>query len=254
MKLIRGVIYHDEMNIYADCNTTFKLKNNTIMSTGTDILNLAAQHIGERYILGAIAPKNNANYKGPWDCAEFVSWCVFQRTGLSVGMRNNDAYTGYWKDDIALKCTVISLDSAKNTAGAILLRYPNRATGHIVFSDGNGKTIEAMDKNNGVKRGKIDGRHWDVALLLNGVQYDEVENMDSYVPPLINFRFKNPIMRNPIILVAKQTLRNLGIDPGSLNNEYDQNMEIAVYNFQLTRGLVTDGIMGKKTLKSLKLT
>ncbi len=223
------------------------------MQTGFDILTLAARHIGEKYILGAVAPKNNPNYKGPWDCAEFISWCVFQRTGLSVGMRNNDAYTGYWKQDIATKCSVISIDAAKNIAGAILLRYPNSAIGHIVFSDGDGRTIEAMDKNNGVKRGKIDGRPWDVALLLNGVQYDQSAGVGLYVPPTINFMFKNPIMRDPIVLAAKHVLNSLGIDPGTINDEYDQNMEIAIYNFQLTKGLVTDGIMGKKTLKSLKL-
>ena len=223
------------------------------MPTGFNILSLAAQHIGEKYILGALAPINNPNYKGPWDCAEFVSWCVFQEAGINVGMRNNDAYTGYWKQDIATKCSIISIDEAKNIAGAVLLRYPNAAMGHIVFSDGDGKTIEAMDKNNGVRRGKIDGRYWDVALLVNGVDYVRNANTGNYVPPTINFRFKNPVMRDPIILAAKRKLLELGIDPGTINDEYDLNMEIAVYNFQLTKGLVPDGIMGKQTLKSLRL-
>lgn len=223
------------------------------MPTGFDCLTLAAQHIGEKFVLGTIAPKTNPNYKGPWDCAEFVSWCILQATGISVGIRNGDAYTGYWKDDITTKCRAISMNDAKNTAGAVLLRYPNSAIGHIVFSDGEGKTIEAMNKNNGVKRGKIDGRPWDVALLVNGIDYTLNAGVAMYQPPSVNFRFKTPVMTDPIILAAKQLLLKLGIDPGTINNEYDLNMEIAIYNYQITKGLVPDGIMGKQTLKSLRL-
>jgi N-acetylmuramoyl-L-alanine amidase len=79
------------------------------MATGEEIIELAANHIGEKYILGAFAPKNNANYKGPWDCAEFVSWCIFQVSGLKVGMRNDDAYTGYWQEDMVTKYSVLKV-------------------------------------------------------------------------------------------------------------------------------------------------
>src|SRR5438874_10761443 len=39
---------------------------------------LFRSHIGEPYVLGSLAPKNNPTWKGPWDCAEFASWLVFQ--------------------------------------------------------------------------------------------------------------------------------------------------------------------------------
>jgi hypothetical protein len=39
----------------------------------------------ERYVLGAFAPKDNANWTGPWDCAEFASWVTFQASGLLLG-------------------------------------------------------------------------------------------------------------------------------------------------------------------------
>ncbi|RDB03671.1 peptidoglycan-binding domain-containing protein [Runella aurantiaca] len=223
------------------------------MATGDEMIELAAKHLGEKYILGAVAPKDNANYTGPWDCAEFVSWCVYQVSGIKVGMRNNDAYTGYWKEDIATKCRTISIEQAKKVKGAVLLRFPNSAIGHIVFSDGNGKTIEAMDKNHGVTRGKINLRHWDVALLVNGILYDETQGTEPYTIPAVNFKVTVPIMTDPIVLLAKQALKNFGIDPGDMNDKYDKNMEIAIYNYQLTKGLITDGIMGKQTLKSLKL-
>ena len=76
------------------------------MAEGKDLYELGIKHTGEKYILGAMAPKNNANWKGPWDCAEFVSWCVYQISGKLYGCENNsgnpgsaDAYTGYWGRD-----------------------------------------------------------------------------------------------------------------------------------------------------------
>ncbi len=39
---------------------------------GREILDIALLHVGEDYILGARAPLNNANWRGPWDCAEFA--------------------------------------------------------------------------------------------------------------------------------------------------------------------------------------
>ena len=73
------------------------------MITGIDVVKLANKHLGEQYILGAFAPKDNEKWKGPWDCAEFASWVLFQTTGLLLGCTNNDAnpatadaYSGAW--------------------------------------------------------------------------------------------------------------------------------------------------------------
>jgi len=41
------------------------------MATGNDLLTIVAPHVGEEYILGSLAPKNNSQWRGPWDCAEF---------------------------------------------------------------------------------------------------------------------------------------------------------------------------------------
>ena len=74
--------------------------------TGQEILDLGNSHLGEKYIFGATVPKNIAAWKGPWDCAEFVSWIVFQLSEKLYGCNNNlgnpataDAYTGYWRDN-----------------------------------------------------------------------------------------------------------------------------------------------------------
>lgn len=115
------------------------------MATGKELLNIANQHVGEKYEFGANVPFDNPNYKGPWDCAEFISWVVFQTTNFKIGIRGKESYTGYWEKDIKTHCTEISISEAAQTYGAILLRSPgfkNIDIGHIVFSDGNGGTIE----------------------------------------------------------------------------------------------------------------
>lgn len=57
--------------------------------TGTELLTLGNEHVGEPYILGAQVPKDDAGWKGPWDCAEFASWIVFQVSGKLYGCNNN---------------------------------------------------------------------------------------------------------------------------------------------------------------------
>jgi hypothetical protein len=74
--------------------------------TGSAILQIALQHVGGKYVLGIHVPKDNPNWKGPWDCAEFASWSVFQAASILYGCdkdsgvpANADAYTGYWERD-----------------------------------------------------------------------------------------------------------------------------------------------------------
>ena len=76
------------------------------MTTGQQLFDLANKHVGEKYVLGVLVPKNNPNWKGPWDCAELLSWAVFQLTQGLFGCTNDsndprtaDAYSGAWGDD-----------------------------------------------------------------------------------------------------------------------------------------------------------
>ena len=92
--------------------------------TGSAILQIALQHVGEKYVLGIQVPKDNPNWKGPWDCAEFVSWSVFQAASVLYGCDKDsgvpasaDAYTGYWERDSLSLGRIISLDEAARTPG-----------------------------------------------------------------------------------------------------------------------------------------
>lgn len=132
-------------------------------ATGAEILRLAKTHIGERYVLGARAPKDNHTYFGPWDCAEFASWLVFQASGLLFGCEDDDeapatadAYTGAWGHDVRTIGKLITVAAAAGTPGSFLLRHPIGAKfGHVAVSDGRGGTVEARSSRGGVCAAKV---------------------------------------------------------------------------------------------------
>ena len=158
--------------------------------TGDDILKIARDHIGEDYVLGARAPTANPRHRGPWDCAEFCSWSVFQASGVLFGVRpvddpvKADAYTGFWSSQSKAMDCRMPIEDAFITPGACLLRAPRPdATEHIAFSDGAGGTIEARGRNFGV--GEFDGatgRRWDCGVLASGVRYHMADE-PLVIPP-----------------------------------------------------------------------
>jgi hypothetical protein len=128
------------------------------MPHGRDIVKLANTRIGQPYV-NVCVPKNNPNWRSPWDCAEFVSWLVYQAGGYLYGCVDNrgnpattEAYTGAWQTDSEKLGKRIGWTDAAATVGAILLRYPPapNSMGHVVVSDGRGGTIEAKGTTWGV--------------------------------------------------------------------------------------------------------
>jgi hypothetical protein len=77
---------------------------------------------------------SNASWKGPWDCAEFASWCVHQSTGILFGTVPSDdpvradAFTGFWADQALAAGTDIRIEDALRVPGAALLRVPSAAS------------------------------------------------------------------------------------------------------------------------------
>lgn len=230
------------------------------MASGQDLLDRAAPHVGERYVLGARAPKDNPDWKGPWDCAEFASWCVFQVSGKLFGCdqaRNPstaDAWTGYWRDDAQRLGCGVDVMTAKSTPGAFVLRYPTPGlVGHVAISDGRGGTIEAHSTARGVIRAAVDGRRWDLGVLPPMIRYAEPDVLLPVVASGLVLRLKQPNMKGALVLRLQQRLQALGFDPGLPDGAYGPHTAAAVYAFQLTQGLVADGEAGMATLKALGL-
>lgn len=230
---------------------------------GTDILAKAKSHVGEEYIFGANVPLENSNWTGPWDCAEFVSWLVYQSYGIIFGcgtqtLDEAEPYTGYWADDARSKGILIPIEQASRTPGAFLIRKPQsnpKRVGHIGVALGDGTIYEAAGVNFGVRVGPIAGRRWDLGMLLPGVTYAGASIQSPAGPvetPLI-IRRATPASFDDLVVTVQEALRAKGIDPGRIDGLFGPATEKAVLAFQLKNGLVADGEVGPSTGRALGL-
>lgn len=228
---------------------------------GSDIYETGAKHAGEQYIFGALVPKNNSNWKGPWDCAEFASWCVYQVSGILYGCENNsgnpataNSYTGYWGRDANSLGKKISVEEAARTPGAAVLRLstPTSSTGHIVISDGKGGTIEAHSTSSGVIKSTLSNRRWDMGILVPGIEYQQDSSPVIITNPTETiYRLTNPMMKGDMIKEIQTRLKSKGFDPGVIDGVFGLKTYNAVRAFQLSAGLVVDGEAGPAVLKAL---
>lgn len=231
------------------------------MGTGAQILDIAARRLGDRYVLGARVPKDNPDWRGPWDCAEFASWCVFQVSKKLFGCDQDinpstaDAFSGFWKRDAATDDCDVPIITAKSTLGAFLLRFPAaNMIGHVAISDGHGGTIEAHSTALGVIRGQVDGRRWDTGVLPPMIDYAEPDILLPSIPSGLVLRLKNPNMKGKLVERLQRRLNELGFNAGKIDGSYGPHTAAAVNAFQLSNGLVADGEAGPITLKALGLT
>lgn len=227
--------------------------------TGDRILEVARLHVGEKYVFGVAVPKDNANWKGPWDCAEFVSWAVFQAAGRLYGCEKDsahpataNAFTGFWDRDSRGLGEIISLERAARTPGAAVLRLQQPgATGHIVISDGAGGTVEAHSPGDGVIHSKLAGRRWDTGILVPGVLYTQSAEVALEPPKTAIFRLQLPLMTGAKVREIQEALAKKGFDPGTTDGEFGPHTHSAVVAFQLSSGMLADGEVGLATAKAL---
>lgn len=230
------------------------------MSNARALLRLARAHLGERYVLGAKVPKSNAEWRGPWDCAEFTSWCVYQATGMLFGCKPKtrgpdvaDAYTGWWYEDAKKNDALISIGEAAATPGTFLLRVPEAGLiGHVVISAGSGRTVEAHSTKRGVIESRIDGRRWTTGVSVPGIDVRLLEPEPPRRPGLV-LRVKAPFMKGEIVKEVQRRLRKEKFHAGPIDGIYGPQTAAAVQAFQAAKGLVPDGEVGRATAKRLKV-
>ncbi|HMA73859.1 MAG TPA: peptidoglycan-binding protein [Xanthobacteraceae bacterium] len=241
------------------------MPNGNTPATGEAIVALAARHIGQTYELGELVPKNDPNWGGPWDCAEFCSWLVFQAAAELYGCAPNskdpataDAFTGYWRDDAKAKGKIITVNEAQRIPGAFILRVPT-TIGHIVVSDGKGGTVEAMGKAFGVRRGSVSGRVWDFGILVPSITYDTTSIQPGHAedpPPsatVVILRRDDGMPPDPRVEALQRALAAAGFDPGPFDGQFGKLTEAAVFEFQAAKNLSVDGEVGPQTGRALKL-
>lgn len=225
------------------------------MRTGEQLLQLARQHLGEKYVLSVRVPLDNPNWSGPWNCSQFASWVVYQVLGKLYGCEDDagdpgsaHAYTSYWGRDAQSRGNMISIEQAARTPGAAVLRLPQGAAmGHIVFSDGKSGTIEARSPIDGVIPFTMNGRRWDTGILVPGIAYSEGTAVTVSPPGATIYRLKDPMMTGPQITKLQEALKAAGFDPGPLDGIFGPHTHAAVVAFQASHGLVTDGEVGPQT-------
>jgi N-acetylmuramoyl-L-alanine amidase len=232
------------------------------MPTGPEILRLAESRLGEKY-LNVLVPKDNPQWHGPWDCAEFASWVVYQVTGQLYGCTDNtappaaaEAYSGAWSRDAARGVLRnVTRADANVLAGAFLIRKPPMPgkMGHVAISNGEGKVIEAAGMGLGVRRGSIEGRLWHHCSLIPGVEY-AVTGVPVAPKPLPHLlQLDDPRMEGPLVRKVQLALKAAGFSPGPVDRQYGPNTVAAVYAFQKSNRLIGDGIVGPMTAKKLGL-
>ncbi len=152
------------------------------MSTGQKIYELGLKHLGETYNMGVLVPMDDPGWQGPWDCAEFASWLLYQSSGILYGIKSKDtpafadAHTGYWGAQAESDDLTIDVDQAARIVGAFILRKPTlEKRGHLVISDGQGGTVEAHSKNRGVVAESLGDRKFDFGILIPSIEYDIAE-------------------------------------------------------------------------------
>jgi peptidoglycan hydrolase-like protein with peptidoglycan-binding domain len=232
--------------------------------TGAGLLSRARKHIGEPYINTQV-PKNDPDWHGPWDCAEFISWLVFQEAGILYGCVDDkadpakaDAYTGAWKADLEREhLRRVSVEEAAATVGGILLRYPPGPgkMGHIALCDGKGGTVEAKGRRYGVVADTVDGREWHTGVLIPEINYGAMPPSPIKVtPPAIIYQMNAPNMSKAIIIQIQEALAAKGFDPGDTDGEFGPNTQAALIRFQEAEGMVVDGAVGSETASALGIS
>lgn len=230
-------------------------------ATGDDLLKVARSHLGEDYLLGARAPLTHPDWRGPWDCAEFVSWCVMRASGVIYGAEPRhdpmlaDAFTGFWARHAESGRHTVPIELAASIPGAAVLRKPVAGQiGHIVFSDGGGGTVEAHNRLRGVIESTLSGRRWDYGILVPGIRYLQSGTILKVKPPKALIRLTQPMTRSDSVRIVQERLAGLGFAVGRPDGIFGPQSAHAVRHFQSVKGLVVDGEVGPATLKAMGLS
>lgn len=179
--VMAGQTYYLRVDPYGGVSSNYSLA--TTFSSGggsaSEMLVEARSHLGEDYYwsyrLNADGSRtyttfnsttiNDSNFSGPWDCAEFVSYCIYQETGNKIGLASPGNSSSFefssdgWKYAIAneVGVTKVSLQTALDTVGSVIW-----FAGHVMMSVGDGaQVIEANVRLSGGKYLSNDGTLYD---------------------------------------------------------------------------------------------
>lgn len=123
---------------------------------------LCLQQAGKSYVYGA-NPDSDSPNPASFDCSSLVQWAAI-RTGIPDPTRTTHTQLA----KIRAAGRTITVQQAINTKGALLFGHQVE---HVAVSLGNGKTIEAMNSQAGVRQGDAAGRFGSAGLLVGATGY-----------------------------------------------------------------------------------
>jgi hypothetical protein len=195
---------------------------------------------------GEYAPGTPADRTQEWDCSGLV-YTKLKELGIDPPRTSTQQLEWCRQNG-----TIISLDKAIRTRGALLLRE-----GHVAVSLGDGHTIEALGEEWGVGIFSATGnRTFTDGGLVPGLTYDGAQVPPAQgQPEAPNQPSTRPTLRRGSngsdVRFLQQKLKGLGYDPGPIDGDFGPRTEGAVKDFQAARGLSADGIVGKQTWGAL---
>ena len=131
------------------------------------IITWAQQLEGDDYVFGQENDGKPADEIEAEDCSELVQNACDQN---HVVPRMPDGAINQYRH-CRDENTLISVDKAIHTYGALLFRITPETGNHVAFSLGSGKTFEARGKAYGVGSWNSEGRSWTHGALIPGVEY-----------------------------------------------------------------------------------
>ena len=131
--------------------------------------------------------------------------------------------------------------------------------GHIGVYIGNRKVIEAAGTETGVVLSTLRApgsvRRWTHWGMMADVDYTDADTVPVEEPPACwvgrYLRLTHPYTRGDDVVQVQEALHIYGISPGSIDGVYGPRTEQAVREFQASRGLAVDGIVGPDTTRAL---
>lgn len=223
-------------------------------ATGEEILQLAREHLGERCEPKAAVRKDDADWKGPWDPAEFASWLIYQVSGKLYGCVNNAggpakqiADPEFWFRDAQSIIRRTSLKRAARTPGAVVLSPPDAADAwSIAISDGKGGMVEANPRIGQVIEGTLLDKEWSIGVQVPGIDYTSGKVVGARLT-------KKPIswLREKELRVVQRKLEQKGLNPGPVDGIARLQTQGALRPFQSSHGLTPDGRIDYQTALAL---
>jgi cell wall-associated NlpC family hydrolase len=164
---------------------TLKIDPNKTNSTSNYVnafVEKALSRAGTKYVFGQ--GRTTDPEEDEFDCSGLVWWAATQTGYKYEGASNN---TEGIFDFCSKKNTLISIDQAIKTRGALLIRinYPNKIN-HVAISLGDGRTMEAQGTEYGVKVSNAAGRTWTHAAILPGMNFNLPTENSSYLQNWLN--------------------------------------------------------------------